>query len=160
MSQHTNDIKVHYRLLEERKRLNLKQMDVATFLNMSSKQIGRWESKIAIPTDKLIELAEIGFDIQYVLMGKPADLTFIQSSNTITIDQAVQVAAFASKEAIKTVFKVREMQNKLVSGVKLDALENLTLIVKATEILARCKITGDISSETFEKILDLTIPNS
>jgi transcriptional regulator with XRE-family HTH domain len=151
------DTNVFERLLNERNRLNLSQKDVAVFLAMSTKQIGRWEGKSAIPTDKLIELAEIGFDIQYILMGKRAVVAAIEPSNMITIDHAVEVAEFAAKEAILTVKHVRKMQGKLIDG-SIDAMDNLSLITRAAGILARCEITGDIEG-MFEKVSTLAISN-
>jgi transcriptional regulator with XRE-family HTH domain len=54
---------------EERKRLNYSQKDIADFLGMSVKQVGRWESSVAISADKLALLADLGFDVQYVVTG-------------------------------------------------------------------------------------------
>ncbi|MFP3352285.1 S24 family peptidase [Pseudoalteromonas sp. SIMBA_153] len=54
---------------EERSKLSFSQKSIADFLGMSSKQVGRWESEIAIPADKLSLLAELGFDVNYILTG-------------------------------------------------------------------------------------------
>ena len=63
------DKKVCSFLKEERNRLNYSQKYIADFLGMSVKQVGRWESSVAISADKLALLAELGFDVQYVITG-------------------------------------------------------------------------------------------
>lgn len=68
------DLKVSSNFKNERNRLNLGQKEVADFLGMSSKQIGRWESSVAIPADKLAQLAELGFDVTYVVTGKRSQI--------------------------------------------------------------------------------------
>lgn len=64
------DTNVFFRLKEERIRLGLNQSDVANAVDMSVKQVGRWETSIAIPSDKLEILAGIGFDAGYVVTGR------------------------------------------------------------------------------------------
>lgn len=64
------DTNVFSRLREERVRLGLNQSDVANAVDMSVKQIGRWETNIPIPSDKLEVLSAIGFDAGYVVTGK------------------------------------------------------------------------------------------
>jgi len=57
------------RLGEERRRLNLNQNKVAGFCTVSTKTVGRWEKNIPIPADKLALLADLGYDITYILTG-------------------------------------------------------------------------------------------
>ncbi|WP_460861033.1 helix-turn-helix domain-containing protein [Rheinheimera gaetbuli] len=64
------DTNVYSRLREERVRLNLSQADVASAVDMSVKQVGRWETSIAIPSDKLEVLSRIGFNVNYVVTGE------------------------------------------------------------------------------------------
>ena len=64
------DTNVFFRLKEERVRLGLSQSDVANAVEMSVKQVGRWETSIAIPSDKLEILSGIGFDAGYVVTGR------------------------------------------------------------------------------------------
>ena len=61
------DINVCSRLGDERKRLNLNQSKVAEYCGVSVKTVGRWEKSIPIPADKLSLLAQLGYDITYVL---------------------------------------------------------------------------------------------
>lgn len=63
------DTNVCLRLGEERKRLHLNQNKVATYCEVSIKTIGRWEKSIPIPADKLALLAQLGYDITYILTG-------------------------------------------------------------------------------------------
>lgn len=65
----TKDTSVCLRLGEERKRLGLNQNKVATYCEVSIKTVGRWEKNIPIPADKLALLAQLGYDINYILTG-------------------------------------------------------------------------------------------
>lgn len=58
------------RLREERNRLNLKQKDIATICDMTQRSIVRWEQQATIPADKLMKLAEHGFNVYYILTGE------------------------------------------------------------------------------------------
>ena len=62
-------INVCKRLGEERKRLNLNQNKVAAYCEVSVKTVGRWEKNIPIPADKLSLMAQLGYDITYILTG-------------------------------------------------------------------------------------------
>jgi len=61
------DTNVCLRLGEERKRLNLNQNKVAVYCDVNVKTVGRWEKNIPIPADKLALLAQLGYDITYIL---------------------------------------------------------------------------------------------
>ena len=63
------DTSVCLRLGEERKRLSLNQNKVAAYCEVSVKSVGRWEKNIPIPADKLALLAQLGYDITYILTG-------------------------------------------------------------------------------------------
>ena len=63
------DTSVCLRLGEERKRLSLNQNKIATYCEVSVKSVGRWEKNIPIPADKLALLAQLGYDITYILTG-------------------------------------------------------------------------------------------
>jgi len=65
----TKDTSVCLRLGKERKRLSLNQNKVATYCGVSVKTVGRWEKNIPIPADKLALLAQLGYDITYILTG-------------------------------------------------------------------------------------------
>lgn len=55
------------RFKQERKRLGLNQGELATALHAAERTISRWETGAAIPSDKLADCAQLGFDIQYIL---------------------------------------------------------------------------------------------
>ena len=63
------DTNICRRLGEERKRLHLNQNKVATYCEVSVKSVGRWERNIPIPADKLALMAQLGYDITYILTG-------------------------------------------------------------------------------------------
>ena len=71
--QPLQDINVCELFKKERKRLNLSQKEIADFLGMSSKQVSRWETQIAIPSDKLSLLSGFGFDVNYIITGNSND---------------------------------------------------------------------------------------
>lgn len=59
------------RLKNERKKLKLTQQKLALLLDVSDMTIKRWETGVtAIPSDKLILMKNLGFDISYVLFGQ------------------------------------------------------------------------------------------
>jgi transcriptional regulator with XRE-family HTH domain len=64
------DTSVFSRLREERKRLGLDQKSVADLCGVAPKTVGRWESTIPIPADKLEMLFSCGVDALYVVAGK------------------------------------------------------------------------------------------
>lgn len=70
--QHEIDLKVCINLLYERKRLKYSRKKIADFLDMSEKQVQRWESSVSIPSDKLAELEKLGFNVYFVLTGNRA----------------------------------------------------------------------------------------
>ncbi|MBH0066774.1 helix-turn-helix transcriptional regulator [Pseudoalteromonas sp. NZS100] len=54
----------------ERERLNLTQAEVANAIGVGKASYVRWEGGKAIPSDKLNELAKLGFDINFVVTGE------------------------------------------------------------------------------------------
>jgi|GEM_PF-1313269 len=64
------DIYVCFRLKEMREMKGLSQIEVAEYLDVNVKTVGRWEREIPIPSDKLLKLSELGIDIIYVLTGE------------------------------------------------------------------------------------------
>ena len=61
--------KVSERLLSERQRLGLSQSDVADRLNVDYKTVARLEKGTELGVSKLSGLAQLGFDIVYILSG-------------------------------------------------------------------------------------------
>tara|TARA_E500000081_G_scaffold112056_1_gene114399 strand:- start:1724 stop:2407 length:684 start_codon:yes stop_codon:yes gene_type:complete len=60
-------------LREERESLGLNQKDVFEAIEVSKGTYIRWEAGKPIPSDKLSELAKLGFDINYVVTGCKSD---------------------------------------------------------------------------------------
>lgn len=110
------DINVCKRLGEERKRLNLNQNKVAAYCEVSVKTVGRWEKNIPIPADKLSLMAQLGYDITYILTGVKL------APQAAGLDAASQVwninRADSTHQATDTVSKEQEAW--------LEVLENLT----------------------------------
>jgi len=95
------DIKVCSFLKKERNRLNLSQKYIADFLDMSVKQVGRWESTVAISADKLALLAELGFDVQYIVTG-------VYSKNIAEITNKPQRPHFEFEGKLKKIICILE----------------------------------------------------
>jgi len=60
---------VGIRLKIERKRLGYILDNAQSLCAVTNKTFGRWESGKPIPSDKLLMLSELGFDIYYILTG-------------------------------------------------------------------------------------------
>ncbi len=97
------DINVCLKLGEERKRLNLNQNKVAIYCEVSIKTIGRWEKNIPIPADKLALLAQLGYDITYILtnlklipettgLTAAADVWKVTDSNKINGENTISIS--------------------------------------------------------------------
>ena len=98
------DTSVCLRLGEERKRLSLNQNKVAAYCEVSVKTVGRWEKNIPIPADKLALLAQLGYDITYILTGikLAPQVTGLEAAsqvwNTGHGDKSQQASDIISKE--------------------------------------------------------------
>lgn len=100
----TKDTKVCLRLGEERKRLYLNQNKVATHCEVTAKSVGRWEKDTPIPANKLALMAQLGYDITYILTGErcaPQAVGLDTTSENCNIahgDKTLQVSKTVSKE--------------------------------------------------------------
>ncbi|WP_105198979.1 S24 family peptidase [Pseudoalteromonas sp. T1lg10] len=56
-------------LRDERNRLGLTQAEASKAIGVGKTTLLRWESGYPIPSDKLIALSDIGFDVNYILKG-------------------------------------------------------------------------------------------
>ncbi len=94
------DTNVCLRLGEERKRLNLNQNKVAAYCEVSVKSVGRWEKNIPIPADKLSLLAQLGYDITYILTGVKLapQVAGLDAASQVWNTDAQQASDAASKE--------------------------------------------------------------
>ncbi|ASD67698.1 MULTISPECIES: helix-turn-helix domain-containing protein [Pseudoalteromonas] len=61
---------MNHKLIEERERLGLQQKQVYDSIQVGKSTYYRWESGTPIPSDKLTELAKLGFDVGYLVTGK------------------------------------------------------------------------------------------
>ena len=69
------------RLKNERKKAKLTQQKLALLLEVSDMTIKRWETGVtAVPSDKLILMKNLGFDVSYILFG--------ESDNSLSSDEA------------------------------------------------------------------------
>jgi len=85
------DINVCKNFEIERKRLNLTKKDIADYLQMSDKQVGRWGKTHAIPTDKLLVLKGLGFDPIFV----------VSSERYVDINNATNSVVHYSEEHVR-----------------------------------------------------------
>ncbi|WP_052713347.1 helix-turn-helix transcriptional regulator [Pseudoalteromonas rubra] len=137
----------------ERERLNLTQQEVADKIHVGKATYVRWEKGNPIPSDKLNELDQIGFDILYVVTGRKSGLTVVDSSDSISIDHAVEVAKYAAPEAIRSVFQVKRLRQEVSNSASFDVMKSMDLIEKAAAVLARAEITGKFNTaELFEEL--------
>lgn len=110
------------RLKNDRKRLKLTQQKLAALLEVSDMTIKRWETGTAIPSDKLILMKNLGFDISYILFGE-SDQTYSQEENLlidkyrqaspVLRNQMLMLLLSGDSEATKTVVNNR---NNSVKG--------------------------------------------
>ncbi|NSY36518.1 XRE family transcriptional regulator [Pseudoalteromonas sp. JC28] len=56
-------------LQAERKRLGLSPTEVADKISVGLATYYRWEAGKAIPSDKLADLAKLGFDVNFIVLG-------------------------------------------------------------------------------------------
>lgn len=69
------------RLKNERKKAKLTQQKLALLLEVSDMTIKRWETGVtAIPSDKLILMKNLGFNVSYILFG--------EANNNLSSDEA------------------------------------------------------------------------
>jgi len=66
---HLGKIILTSRLKEERERLCLPQKQLIEGCGVTKQTVIRWEAGASIPSDKLAKLAELGFDVLYVVTG-------------------------------------------------------------------------------------------
>lgn len=118
----------------ERKRLNLSQKEIADFLGMSSKQIGRWESLTPIPADKLSKLTELGFDSNYVVTGvrsRQLDVSALQDCIEILESALVQTGR-----------QLTPAQKARVVGVLYDEYTDETTEFNVQSVVKHLRLVG------------------
>ncbi|MEC4724540.1 helix-turn-helix domain-containing protein [Shewanella sp. D64] len=89
-------------LKAERIYLNLPQKEVFEEIGVNKGTFIRWEAGYAIPSDKLALLAELGFDVQFIITGKrsfSADFDFNLQEKAIEI-----VAKYIHRSGLKLAY--------------------------------------------------------
>ncbi|BDF94299.1 S24 family peptidase [Pseudoalteromonas sp. KAN5] len=72
-------------LRDERNRLDLTQADASKAIGVGKTTFLRWEAGYPIPSDKLIALSDIGFDINYVLKGIKSQPLSVDKDQSIAL---------------------------------------------------------------------------
>ncbi|WP_048764825.1 helix-turn-helix domain-containing protein [Acinetobacter sp. 243_ASPC] len=103
------------RLKNERKKLKLTQQKLALLLDVSDMTIKRWETGVtAIPSDKLILMKNLGFDISYVLFGE-IEQTYSHEEELLIIKYR-QAATEVKDKILATLFRLeRETSGDVVN---------------------------------------------
>ncbi|TQF69571.1 helix-turn-helix domain-containing protein [Pseudoalteromonas luteoviolacea] len=132
----------------ERKRLGLTQAEVYEKIDVGKSTYLRWEGGKPIPSDKLAEIEKLGFDLLYVVTGRRKQLEAVEDPELIPLNDAIEAAKYAAREAIKSVYQVKKLRNEVSKPAEFDVLKNLDLIEKAAEVLAESEITGQLNTDT------------
>lgn len=111
------------RLKNERKRLKLTQQKIAKSLDVSDMTIKRWETGVtAIPSDKLILMNNLGFDVSYILFGE-SDQLFSQEEKLLilkyrqaSLDVKDKMLAALFRVESETSSSVVQNQNNTING--------------------------------------------
>jgi len=79
------------RLKSERKRLSRTLVHTSALIKVTDRTFSRWESGRSIPSDKLLELKTLGFDIYYVLTGSqlPVEAEPVSFNGAVSNDYAM-----------------------------------------------------------------------
>ena len=88
------------RLGEERRRLRLNQSRIAETCKVSTKTVGRWEKSIPIPADKLAQLIDLGYNINYILTGVrlPEQVTSLEAATRQWSKKKLEDGSMPSRE--------------------------------------------------------------
>jgi DNA-binding XRE family transcriptional regulator len=135
-----SDIYVCNRFKEERERKRASQLQVATGLGVTTKTVGRWEKEIPIPSDKLGQLQQMGFDVVYILTGERSLAQMIQADLVGAQNEIKQYERTLSER-----FGVAELANEY--GADVDAQ-------KASEILNSFKLLDPTGKAAIEAMLN------
>ncbi|WP_249297345.1 helix-turn-helix domain-containing protein [Pseudoalteromonas phenolica] len=138
----------------ERKRLGLDHQEISEKISVGKATYYRWEAGKAIPSDKLAELAKLGFDVNFIVTGKRT-FSGVSNDNSYELEQAVDAACYAAKEAIMSVYQVQRLRKELGENGEFDAIKSLSLIEKATRILAKAELTGELDNDSLVEALSL-----
>lgn len=93
------DNNVFFRLKNERLRLGYGQSDIAETTNVSLKTVQRWEKEVPIPSDKLAMLANLNFDVLFILVGQRSEAWLTKNENRM-IEKYRQANADVREEVL------------------------------------------------------------
>lgn len=88
------DKNVCNRLKSERISKNITQKAVALVTDVSEKTVGRWETSIAIPSDKLTLLSDLGLDVLYIVTGQRGNASLVSGIETYSDDEKCLIDLF------------------------------------------------------------------
>ncbi|MDO6488256.1 hypothetical protein Q4503_11125 [Colwellia sp. 6_MG-2023] len=105
--------------------MGLSASKVVEEIQSSRASYTRWESGAPIPSDKLCLLAELGFDVQYIVTG-------VRSDNLIEISNQPKTPHFDFEGKLSTIVKtleevLSEMQLSLNPKAKGEVVETLLM---------------------------------
>lgn len=142
------DKNVCYRLKSERMSKEITQKAVAKATDVSEKTVARWENSIAIPSDKLTLLSDLGFDVVYVLTGTRTEK--VEKNVLEKVTKATKTAQATGNEAgAKNL--AESMDDMLASMVRRG--ENAKS--RAEELRQITLMLTDMDDEQFEKAYQL-----
>jgi transcriptional regulator with XRE-family HTH domain len=112
-------------LKSNRELLGFQQKEVFEKIGVNKGTFIRWESGKAIPSDKLTLLAELGFDVQYIVTG-------VRSVNLEKISKQPTTPHFDFEGKLSTIVKVleevlNELQLTLNPKAKGEVVETLLM---------------------------------
>ena len=120
------------RLLTERKRLGLKQSDIASKLGIGRQTIHRYENNISVPSTKSVQaLKTLGFDMDYVLTGVTS------SENDITCIKLLELtkqakAAVSLMDSQTLAQKLRHFSTSVTFFRASDRFESLQSLLQGS----------------------------
>jgi len=76
-------------LRSERERVDLKQKTIYEYCKVDRKTYSRWEAGTPIPSNKLTLLAELGFDVLYVITGTRSVGLPVQNAGRLNHEEEV-----------------------------------------------------------------------
>ena len=103
------------RLKNERKKAKLTQQKLALLLEVSDMTIKRWETGVtAIPSDKLILMNNLGFNVSYILFGEVNNN--LSSDEAFMLEKIRQVDAATRNKILMLLLGAQDATGTVVSN--------------------------------------------